>query len=553
MNQDNHHLNILSSFEDKPFFQKTTSFSIAHILLLITVLFFGFTAFHYNFPEEKEPLKFNISVANFPLNNDLSTSLNLDNESFTAIDNHYVNLGAKEQLWLKLAIKHSNFKTLNKNGLVLVLNKNRIHTPVELHYLSSDSQWKTQVIHSSPQFLHDIVSRLPTDMASPSFYLKLQGRYFRATLHIFDNDEFLNDIQQSTFFNGLFYGMLVLFALYHLLLFLKLKEPSYLAYSAMLFLLGCWFLSGQGWLEYFAPHIKFLHNKTVVIGILLVIAIAEFAKHYLQIKLLSSRLYKTLIVAQTLLGAFALIKLTFAQYLPDQLNQAGYTIGLILSFCIFIVCFGAAILAVKKQVQAAWYYLAATIMFFIVASMMGLSAGNIINFGFSWPLLQLTSSIEIVIFSAGLVSIYYQQRQAKLAVEDELKTTQLRLLKALEASNLLKDKVLNNIVDHKLFPELAKITHLLEDIIYVQTSGNCSLVVYKKNHRKATIELACNLQNIIDSFEQKHFLRVHKSYLINPRHPLVLQRRTSADYDINILNELVPIGRKHLSHVKALI
>jgi len=301
------------------------------------------------------------------------------------------------------------------------------------------------------------------------------------------------------------------------------------------------------------PKMHYLHNKTVIIGALLVIAIAEFAKHYLQIKTLSPRLYKGLNVAQFILSFLAVMRLTLAAFLPGSLNQMGYALGLLVSFLIFVGCFSAAILAVRKQVTAAWYYLTATVLFFIVASIMGLSAGNIIDFNFSWSLLQITSAIEIIIFSAGLVAIYYQQQQNELIVEQELKQTQLKLVKQLEVSNTLKDKILNNVIDHKLFPELAKVTHFLEYIIYVQALGNDCLVVYKKNARKAKIELACNLQSLLESFGEEYFIRVHKSYLINPSNPMFLQRRTSADYDVNILNELIPVGRKHLNQVKELL
>jgi len=34
---------------------------------------------------------------------------------------------------------------------------------------------------------------------------------------------------------------------------------------------------------------------------------------------------------------------------------------------------------------------------------------------------------------------------------------------------------------------------------------------------------------------------------------MLLQRRTSADYDVNIMSELIPIGRKHLNQIKALV
>jgi len=475
-----------------------------------------------------------------------------DKVPFKAIKTNYVNLGNINHLWLKLTPNITSTNVNSAEGLLLVLKKNRINTPMELHYFDKYKTWQKQVVSGNPQFHHNIVTGLPDELSSSSFYLKLQGRYLRTSIFVFRNDEFLKDIKYSTFFNGLFFGMLGLFTLYHLMLYLRLKEPSYLAYSLMLFLLGLWFLSGQGYLAYLLPNISYLHNKTVFIGVLLVVAIAEFAKHYLQIKTLSHYLYKGLNIAQYLLLILAISRLTIGMFLPEQVNQIAYGVGLFVSFSIFVACFSAAILAVRKQIMPAWYYLTATIMFFIVASVMGLSAGNIISFNFSWPLLQVTSTIEILIFSAGLVSNYYQQQQNELLIEQQLKQTQLRLVKALEASNLLKDKILNNVVDHKLFPELAKVTEILPDIVYVQALGNECLVVYKKNNRKVKIALACNLQSLVDSFGSEYFIRVHKSYLVNPQQPMVLQRRTSADYDVNILNELVPIGRKHLNQVKSI-
>jgi len=477
----------------------------------------------------------------------------LAKEAFNPITDNYVNLGSRKHLWLKLTIDNRLTSTDQVKNMILVLKKNRIHTPMELHYLDKNNAWQEQVIEGSPQFHHNIITRLPNDMLSDLFYLKLQGRYLRTSLFVFNNDEFFEDIKYSTFFSGLFFGMLGLFILYHLMLYLRLKEPSYLAYSAMLFLLGVWFLSGQGWLEYLLPNMKYLHNKTVLIGALLMVSIAEFAKHYLKIKSLSLRLHKGLILTQLLLLFIVLTRFTLGNILPEPVNQIGYGIGLLFSFVIFIGCFTAAIVAVKKQITAAWYYLTATIMFFIVASIMGLSAGNIISFNFSWPLLQITSSVEIIIFSAGLVSIYYQQQQNELIVDQQLKQTQLKLVKALEISNTLKDKILNNVVDHKLFPELAKVTDFLDDIIYVQAFGNDCLAVYTKNNRKTKIELKCNLQSLLDSFGDEYFMRVHKSYLVNPQQSMLLQRRTSADYDVNIMSELIPIGRKHLNQIKALV
>ncbi|NQZ27651.1 MAG: LytTR family transcriptional regulator DNA-binding domain-containing protein [Colwellia sp.] len=493
----------------------------------------------------------------------------LNKVTFEPHQGNFINLGSRDFLWLtvtlppnpreislntslEISLKTSTEKS-PKQTQILVLKKNRIYTPVELHYLTLNEGWAKEVVQGSPQFHQNIVIRLPNEILANTFYLKLHGRYLRTSLYLFDDKAFFDDLQQTSLVSGLFYGMLLLFSLYHLMLYLRLKEPSYLAYSVMLLLLGSWFLSGQGWIEYFLPNATYLKNMTVIIGGLLIVSIGEFAKHYLQISTLSRRIYKVLVLAQLLLLLLLVARLSLQSLLPASIKQLSYGLGLSTCFIIFIACFSAAIIGVKKQKNAAGYYLTATILFFVMATIMGLSAGNIIDFHFSWPLLQMTSAIEIIIFSAGLVSIYYQQQQNEMAVEIELQQAQQKLVKQLEISNQLKDKVLNNVVDHKLFPELAKVTAFLPDIIYVQALGNDSLVVYKKNHRKSKIELACNLQNLLESFGDEYLIRIHKSYLVNPLQVMSLQRRTSADYDLQLGKETVPVGRKYLNEAKKLV
>ena len=526
------------------------------ILLIMSLLIIGICWGAY-FENDKSLLQSQLTLEMAAItSNDLDSQellLSLDEIDFTGHQGNFINLGKRGSIWLKATVIANKLANNLKQRQILVLKKNRIHTPVELHYLSLNEQWVKKIVHASPQFHQNIVIRLPEKMASNTFYLKLQGQYLRTSLYLFDDESFFEDLQLSSFYNGIFFGMLLLFSLYHIMLYLRLKTPSYLAYSVMLLLLAAWFLSGQGWLEYLFPNASYLKNTTVIIGGLLIVAIGEFAKHYLNIKILSRRVYQILVLAQFFLLILLVTRISLHQLLPSSFKQASYALGLLTCLVIFIACLSAAIIGVKKQQTAAGYYLTATLMFFVMATIMGLSAGNIIDFHFSWPLLQMTSAIEIIIFSAGLVSIYYQQQQNEKAIELQLQKTQQKLVKQLEISNQLKDKVLNNVVDHKLFPELAKLTPFLPDIIYVQAIGNESLVVYKKNHQKIKVELACNLQNLVESFGDEYLIRIHKSYLVNPLQSMLLQRRTSADYDLQLDNETVPVGRKYLNEAKKLI
>lgn len=554
-------------FQQLALFTARFSFNSNHrifIVLLMAIISIAMILFIHSVTQtaagkktEQSPLT--VEVATFAQHDwDIEALLSpLNKVTFEPHQGNFINLGSRDFLWLKVTlpprILNTSLELSPKQTQILVLKKNRIYTPVELHYLTLNEGWAKEVVQGSPQFHQNIVIRLPNEILANTFYLKLHGRYLRTSLYLFDDKAFFDDLQQTSLVSGLFYGMLLLFSLYHLMLYLRLKEPSYLAYSVMLLLLGTWFLSGQGWIEYLLPNVTYLKNMTVIIGGLLIVSIGEFAKHYLQITMLSRRIYKVLVLAQLLLLLLLVARLSLQSLLPAPVKQLSYGLGLLTCFIIFIACFSAAVIGVKKQQTAAGYYLTATIMFFVMATIMGLSAGNFIDFHFSWPLLQMTSAIEIIIFSAGLVSIYYQQQQNELAVEIELQQAQQKLVKQLEISNQLKDKVLNNVVDHKLFPELAKVTAFLPDIIYVQALGNDSLVVYKKNHRKSKIELACNLQNLLESFGDEYLIRIHKSYLVNPLQVMSLQRRTSADYDLQLGKETVPVGRKYLNEAKKLV
>jgi len=539
----------------RPLFSLHKFITLLTLLSLLTFAFLVRNNFSVPVKAINNQLAIEITTLNKTVLDKHGLRFSLASAVFTPLSDHYLNLGTRNLLWLKVTLlnNENDDRNISRARKLLVIKKNRINTPAELHYLTLDNTWAKEIVQGSAQFHQNIVTRLPTDLMGSSFYIKLHGRYLRASFFLFDDAEFFDELQLSALYSGLFFGMLLLFSLYHIMLYLRLKTPAYLAYSVMLLLLGLWFLSGQGWLEYLFPQVSFVKSTTVLLGGLLVIAIGEFAKYYLVIKTLARPVYRVLVSAQLILMILLIARLSVQHLLPSSVNQLSYGVGLLTSLVIFIACLSAAIIGVKNKKTAAGYYLTATILFFVIATLMGLAAGNIINFHFSWPLLQLASVIEVIIFSAGLVSLYYHQQQNEQKVELQLQQAQQKLVKQLEISNQLKDKVLNNVVDHKLFPALAKVAPFLTDIIYVQALGNESLIVYQKNQRKVSIEVDCNLQNLLDSFGETYLIRVHKSYLVNPEQAMSLQRRTSADYDLQLVKATVPVGRKYLSAAKKLL
>ena len=81
---------------------------------------------------------------------------------------------------------------------------------------------------------------------------------------------------------------------------------------------------------------------------------------------------------------------------------------------------------------------------------------------------------------------------------------------------------------------------LFKDILYVETSSNSHrVIVVTKEHR---IEVTANLADVHK--QEKRFIRSHRSYLINPRHVLHLNRR---QLELKFTNgDVCPISRSNL-------
>jgi len=471
--------------------------------------------------------------------------------SFRPIDDNYINLGKNPSLWLRIDLRSVGIKSLS--GYLLEIQRNNIIRPAA-YYWSKSGVWRQQPLFAKPEHRNRLIAKFPENAEKNFLYIHLNGKYLRSSIKLFSEDGFLHQLQSSALYDGVYYGMLLLFILLNLLLYSRLKIKVYLAYSALLTSIFFLFASGQGWLTFLFPNLFILESITTnSLAMLLALASAVFAKQYLNIGALSPKLNRLLTALQRVVLILLIAKLTLNDYLPQPLYFTAYGAALLAILLIFISCTVAAVIGIQNNQREALYYLWATIVFFVTAIVMGMSAAALIKLKFSWQLLQLASIFEVVIFSLGLFGIYQRQLSEKRRLEEQLNTTQSALVKQLEFSNSLKDTILTNTVEPALFPELAKITPILPQIRYVQSLGNDCLVVYSDNNQKRKLELACNLQDLAQCFGDKHFLRVHKSYLINPQHHFSLKRRTSADYDLALYQDLIPVGRKYAKQVKSQI
>jgi hypothetical protein len=102
----------------------------------------------------------------------------------------------------------------------------------------------------------------------------------------------------------------------------------------------------------------------------------------------------------------------------------------------------------------------------------------------------------------------------------------------------------------ELLDKLIQIRMHLNDIIYLTTAKPNTEVIFLNDDRKLTLRLS--LQNIEIFFEEETFIRVHRSYLVNPMHIKKIGRdkRVLSGYRIKVANGYLPIGKTYLNTIK---
>ena len=180
---------------------------------------------------------------------------------FRLLNSNYLNLGKRQVVWLKIDLGDSDVEKLGEH--IVEVSKNGINSPADIFYQGQSDEWKRQALQSAPMVLNNLVSNIPADIQAKEFYIRLSGQYLRATIEVYNQENFLRSLQSRALYNGFFYGMLFLVILGSFMLYLKLKVKAYLAYASLLLILFTWFANGQGWIGS-AGHIKHYDRQALL-------------------------------------------------------------------------------------------------------------------------------------------------------------------------------------------------------------------------------------------------------------------------------------------------
>lgn len=481
-------------------------------------------------------------------------------QTFEKAKNSRLYFGITQQpYWIKIepAVKQMN----ESQTWVLELDTFKLNQ-IDLYYRNNSGKWQHQT--NGIKLLDGTAKRpsrnnvfyLDSIDFEGSLFIRIEAHYVQMPVHIWSFEDYVGKEQNQILTDGLFYGIVLAIIAYHILIFLAVRNRSYLAYALFLIAVMMIYLSGQGWLHAYLfstrsfPFSELTHFTGPFSGWLLLLTGVHFTKDYLNLSQWAKRLDKILIGFQLLtilIGVLAVFSLVFAQVF---LFGILYNLGFVLAVMIIVVCFYAVIQGIRNQQATAKYYLLATSLQFLVSIFMILSAYHLIPSRFDWKALQFSSMLEMLIFSIGLSRQVKQIELDKQRYNQELLTVRGKMIEQLETINELKDKVLSKVIESRLYPELAKLFSVMNDVLYLQAIGNYSKVVFLNDGMEDEIEIQASLKDIETCFDNTIFLRIHKTYLIKIGLKLSLQRRSSADYDLISRYSVLPVGRKYYAEVK---
>ena len=385
-------------------------------------------------------------------------------------------------------------------------------------------------------------------------YIKVASPYIRIPISLLNLSGFIEKEQIQILTDGIFYGIVFAILCYHFLIFLALRNRSYLHYAIFLTFVLLWFLSGQGWafLYLFAPLPKLGHISNPLLGLAVLISGIQFTKVYLNLTAYSKVLNKTLGVFQVLILSMGVLGPVLLISGLEPAYAVLYNLGFLIIIIVICLCFYSAYKGISAGQVTAKYYLIATSLQFIVSATMIFSFFELIPYRFEWKLLQWSSIIEMLIFSFGLSQQVKMLETEKQRINEELLSAGENSIIQLETINKLKDQLLSKVTDPRLYPEFAKLFPVINKIIYIQALGNASRVVYSEEGMEYEVEIQSGLKDIEKFFDVDQFIRIHKTYLLRKGIKFQLKRRSSADYDLVIRKVVLPVGRKYAKILKSL-
>ncbi|HVK99036.1 MAG TPA: 7TM diverse intracellular signaling domain-containing protein, partial [Dongiaceae bacterium] len=326
--------------------------------------------------------------------------------------------------WLRLQVRNASSA---RQSLVLDIAY-PILDDIQVHLLFSDGS--NDILQLGDKFPfasrpidhHNFAVPLKLDAGMSAWiYLRVQtGTSVQIPLTLWDREHFFEQQQRYLMGQGLYFGILLVMAVYNLFIFISVRNSAYVYYAISVAGMACFMASLHGFgFQYVWPEFPSVNNWITTVSLSLFVGTAAgFTNSLLQMKKNSPRFYYVLLAT----GLIYAVLILLTPWLSYALRiKVGTALGVASS----LTALAAGSYVLHKGVRTARYYVMAysfLVFGFVTLSLnkFGLLPRNTLT-EFS---AQICSVIEIVLLSFALADRINEERREKykakqLALEHE--------------------------------------------------------------------------------------------------------------------------------------
>lgn len=379
-----------------------------------------------------EPLELVLEKSKLKIFEDTTASFGLSEiDKLSPIESAYTRK-AGAAYWVKFVLKNTDYS--GKRWYLEAIDPRFINvTLFELSnegYKESQQMGSNRLFSNRPFYHKNFIFNINIKSEkSKTFYFRVQSNIRSPLIFKVRSGEYLLSYSVVEYYLlGLFYGILVIIALYNLFLFISIRERVYLFYVFYVIACACSALNEDGTgFQFIWPYYPYFNTFLINYSqSLLLVAFVIYSIHFLEINKIKSKFFFSIVISSVVYLIYKAFVLTLG---------SNYEEFLAIYFLPFILVYVAAIEQAFKRSRSAILFLAgySFIVFSVLLSLLrisGFAEGNAwsvygLNFGFV---------IEVLILSYALSD------KMKQAIGDREKY-QKQVIAQLQENEKLKDEI----------------------------------------------------------------------------------------------------------------
>lgn len=415
------------------------------------------------------------------------------------------NLGYRSSaLWVRVDISNRFEQARNWVAYTNFSNLAR----VDFYFQDADGNWQSHAAGSSLPFRARHLTHRSINFEFPVLPGQQQFLYFRVEstgslqfpLALGSRDFFMAEAQQSLFIAGIYYGLMLMIAIYSFTVWCSSRETGFLYFGLVVVSGGFYSLAAQGLAyQYLWPESPgWANGATGIFSLLACVAGLMFVRTFLDLRSLDNRLDKLALLLAAGAGLGVVAGVVAGAAVANRM-------ALVFTFGLTGLVTLSAFLAHRKQIREASFFMSAWIILLLGIFMeLVQRLGVIVPPLLAYNGIQLAALAAITILALGLSDRLQGMMEGyRAAQSDILKANQLKI-DALQQADSVKEEFIAN-VSHELRTPLTGIIGLAE-IMLADQSGDLN----SSQHETLTLmkvsaqRLASLVNDVIDFSAMKN-------------------------------------------------